>query len=64
MIQAIETTLRKLEAARRPPEGAFFLAWGRGEQDVGEVVAHARRGAIHFVLRAPARVRVTSASWL
>lgn len=31
MNRALETRLRKLEAARKPDDGVFFLIWGRDE---------------------------------
>jgi hypothetical protein len=46
-IRSIETRLRKLEAARRPPEGVFFLVWGHDEAEIERNLANAKaRGEV------------------
>src|SRR3954454_1325333 len=40
-IRGLEMRLRKLEAKLQPPEGVFFLAWGRDEQEADETGARA-----------------------
>src|SRR3954469_7318551 len=57
-IRALETRLRKLEAKRRPPEGVFFLAWGRDEQEADEMVARA-----HAALTLQPNDRVVKVPW-
>src|SRR3954463_5020203 len=42
LMRGIETRLRKLEAKRRPPEGVFFLAWGRSEAEIERALANAK----------------------
>ena len=44
-MRGIETRLRKLEAARRPPGGVFFMAWGRDEAEIERAVANAKAQA-------------------
>ncbi len=34
MLRSIETRLRKLEAARKPEDGVFFLIWGRNQDQI------------------------------
>src|SRR4051812_10779764 len=41
-IRGIETRLRKLEAARRPAGGVFFLAWGRDAAEIERAGTSAR----------------------
>jgi hypothetical protein len=40
--RAIELRVRKLEAARLPPDAVFFLAWGRNDAEVQQVVRVAK----------------------
>jgi hypothetical protein len=46
-VRGIETRLRKLEAKRRPPEGAFFVVWGHDAAEIGRALVNAKaRGEV------------------
>ena len=46
MKRGIETRLRKVEAALRPPKAVFFLAWGGSEAGIERAVSSAKVGGI------------------
>jgi hypothetical protein len=42
LTRGIEIRLRKLEAARLPPDAVFFLVWGRSDAEIEQAVNHAK----------------------
>jgi hypothetical protein len=55
-IHAIEGRLRKLEKARTPPAGVFYLLWGQSPEDLEQGLAAAKAQGVvsrgHRVVRA------------
>ena len=45
-LASIERRLAKVETARRPPRGLFFVAWGRTPAEIKAEIAKARNAAL------------------